>query len=91
VGDAATEQNNWAYDYLPKLDKLYDMLQVYELMHQGKIKRLSRPGLSIRWQRRPTRPRSRRHSRSSKFLVIMDPLATETLGVLAQLRRLNDV
>src|SRR6202047_5411736 len=33
-GDAATAQNNWAYDYLPKLDKLYDMLQVYELMHQ---------------------------------------------------------
>jgi len=31
-------RTNWAYDYLPKLDKLYDMLvQVYELMHQGKI------------------------------------------------------
>ena len=36
-GDAATAQNSWAYDYLPKLDKLYDMLQVYELMHQGKM------------------------------------------------------
>ena len=36
-GDAATAENNWAYDYLPKLDKLYDMLQVFELMNQGKI------------------------------------------------------
>ena len=29
-GKAATAEN-WAFDYLPKLDKLYDMLQVYEL------------------------------------------------------------
>src|SRR6202167_2431096 len=36
-GDAATADNNWAYDYLPKLDKLYDMLQSFELMSQGKM------------------------------------------------------
>src|SRR5699024_1022329 len=30
-GDAAQADNNWGYDYLPKLDKLYDMLQVFEL------------------------------------------------------------
>ena len=36
-GAAATEENNWAYDYLPKLDKLYDVLQAFELMNQGKI------------------------------------------------------
>jgi formate dehydrogenase major subunit len=36
-GDAATEENNWAFDYLPKLDKPYDMLQAFELMHQGKM------------------------------------------------------
>jgi len=26
-GDAATAENNWGFDYLPKLDKPYDMLQ----------------------------------------------------------------
>jgi formate dehydrogenase major subunit len=36
-GDAATAENNWAYDYLPKLDKPYDMLQTFELMNQGKV------------------------------------------------------
>ena len=36
-GDAATAENDWAYNYLPKLDKLYDMLQFFELMHQGKM------------------------------------------------------
>jgi formate dehydrogenase major subunit len=36
-GDAATEENNWAFDYLPKLDKPYDMMQAFELMIQGKM------------------------------------------------------
>ena len=36
-GPAATAENNWAYDFLPKFDKQYDMLQIFELMHQGKV------------------------------------------------------
>ncbi len=36
-GDAATTENNWCYDWLPKLDKAYDVLQVFEQMHQGKV------------------------------------------------------
>ena len=36
-GDAATKANNWAFDYLPKLDKVHDILQVFEDMHQGKM------------------------------------------------------
>ena len=36
-GDAATVENNWCYDWLPKLDKPYDILQVFENMHQGKV------------------------------------------------------
>src|SRR6202000_803474 len=33
-GDHATEDNHWAYDYLPKYDKLYDVLFAMELMTQ---------------------------------------------------------
>ena len=37
-GDAATPDNNFAYDYLPKLDvPTYDILRTFELMHQGKL------------------------------------------------------
>ena len=36
-GDAATTDNNWAFDYLPKLDKVHDILQVFEDMDQGKM------------------------------------------------------
>src|SRR4029079_12090911 len=36
-GDNATAENHWGFDWLPKLDKQYDMLQTFELMNQGKI------------------------------------------------------
>ncbi len=36
-GAAATAENDYAYDWLPKLDVTYDILRAFELMHQGKI------------------------------------------------------
>ena len=36
-GDFATAENNYAFDYLPKLDKPYDLMQAIENMHQGKM------------------------------------------------------
>ena len=37
-GAAATADNDWAYDYLPKLDvPTYDILRAFELMAQGKM------------------------------------------------------
>ena len=38
-------ENNWAYDYLPKLDKADDMLQVVRADASGQDERLSLPGL----------------------------------------------
>ena len=35
---AATTENDWAYDYLPKLDvPTYDVLRAFELAKQGKM------------------------------------------------------
>lgn len=36
-GDVVIVENNWVYDYLLKLDKQYDLLQVIELMNVGKM------------------------------------------------------
>src|SRR5437763_16727472 len=37
-GDAATSDNNFAYDWLPKLDVSgYDVLRVFDMMHEGKL------------------------------------------------------
>jgi formate dehydrogenase major subunit len=76
-GDAATAENHWAYDYLPKLDKLYDMLQAFELMHQGKINGYICQGFNP-LAAAPNKAKLNAALAQLKFLVIMDPLATET-------------
>ena len=89
-GDAATAQNNWAYDYLPKLDKLYDMLQVYELMHQGKMNGYLAQGFNP-LAAAPNKAKMTAALSKLKFLVIMDPLATETSEFWRNYGELNDV
>jgi formate dehydrogenase major subunit len=77
-GDAATADNNFAYDYLPKLDvPAYDVLRAFELMHEGKMNGYFcqgfNPLLSFPNRRKITAALSK-----LKFLVVMDPLQTET-------------
>ncbi len=76
-GDAAKAENNWGYDYLPKLDKPYDMLQVFELMNQGKINGYIAQGFNP-LAAAPDKRKIGASLAKLKFLVIMDPLATET-------------
>jgi formate dehydrogenase major subunit len=77
-GDAATAENNFAYDWLPKLDvPSYDVLRAFELMHEGKMNGYFcqgfNPLLSF-----PNRKKITTALSKLKFLVIMDPLQTET-------------
>jgi len=77
-GDAATAQNDWAFAYIPKLDKpYYDVLQTFELMHQGKVNGYFcqgfNPLLSF-----PNREKITQSLSKLKWLVTMDPLETET-------------
>src|ERR1700746_1455507 len=37
-GDAATKQNNWAFDYLPKVDRNYSWVQMWDAMYHGTVK-----------------------------------------------------
>ena len=37
-GDAATKQNGWAFDYLPKVDRNYSWVQMWDDMYRGNIK-----------------------------------------------------
>ncbi len=76
-GDAATEQNHWGFDYLPKLDKMYDMLQVYELMADGKMNGYICQGFNP-LAAAPNKAKMTEGFSKLKFLVVMDPLATET-------------
>jgi formate dehydrogenase major subunit len=77
-GDAATAENNFGYDWLPKLDvPNYDVLRTFELMHEGKVNGYIcqgfNPLLSF-----PNRAKITQSLSNLKFLVVMDPLQTET-------------
>ena len=90
-GAAATKDNDWAYDYLPKLDvDSYDILRAFELMHQGKINGYFCQGFN------PLMAFPNRHKLTTalsklKWLVIMDPLDTETSRFWENHGEFNDV
>jgi len=90
-GDAATADNSFAYDYLPKLDVPgYDVLRAFELMHQGKMNGYFcqgfNPLLSF-----PNRKKLTAALSKLKFLVVMDPLDTETARFWENHGEFNDV
>jgi formate dehydrogenase major subunit len=76
-GKAATKENGWAYDYLPKLDKLYDILAVFDLMSQGKLNGYVCQGFNP-LAAVPHKEKLIEGLSKLKFLVTIDPLVTET-------------
>ena len=89
-GDAASPDNHWCYDYLPKLDKGYDMLQTFELMSQGKVNGYICQGFNP-LAAAPNKAKMNTSLAKLKFLVIMDPLATETSEFWRNFGEHNDV
>jgi formate dehydrogenase major subunit len=89
-GAAATAENDWAYQYLPKLDKLYDMLQFFELMNQGKMTGFICQGFNP-LAAAPNKGKLDQSLAKLKFLVVMDPLATETSEFWRNFGEHNDV
>jgi len=77
-GPAANKDNDFAYDYLPKLDvPSYDVLRAFELMNAGRMNGYFcqgfNPMLSF-----PNRGKITAALSKLKYLVVMDPLETET-------------
>ncbi len=89
-GDAATKDNNWCFDWLPKLDKIYDVLQVFELMHQGKMNGYFAQGFNP-LASFPNKAKIGGALAKLKYLVVIDPLATETSEFWKNFGEFNDV
>ncbi len=90
-GTAATPENSFAYDYLPKLDlPAYDVLRAFEMMDQGQMFGYFcqgfNPLLSF-----PDRGKITRSLSKLKYLVVMDPLETETARFWENHGEFNDV
>jgi formate dehydrogenase major subunit len=89
-GANATAENNWCYDYLPKLDKQYDMLQIFQLMNEGKVNGYIAQGFNP-IAALSNSGRVRDGLAKLKFLVVMDPLATETSEFWKNYGEYNDI
>ena len=77
-GDAAKAENDWAYQWLPKLDvDGYDLLRAFELMHQGKMTGYFCQGFNALLSA-PNRAKVQAALSKLKYLVSIDPLQTET-------------
>src|ERR1700692_4619570 len=45
-GDAATKENDWAYNYLPKVDREYSWVHIWDDMYRGKVRALVAFGMN---------------------------------------------
>jgi formate dehydrogenase major subunit len=89
-GKAATKENDWAYHYLPKWDKGYDVLQAFELMHQGKVNGYICQGFNPVGSF-PNKKKVVESLSKLKFLAVIDPLNTETAEFWKNYGEHNDV
>jgi len=89
-GANATKENNFAFDWLPKVDGAQDVLALFERMHQGKLNGFVCQGFN------PLASVSNKKKVSDglsklKYLVVIDPLATDTSEFWKSYGEFNDV
>lgn len=89
-GDKATAENSWGFDWLPKWDKGYDVLQYFDMMAKnevtGYICQGFNPVASF-----PNKNKVVSSLSKLKFLVTIDPLNTETSTFWQNHGEQNDV
>ncbi len=76
-GKAATAENDFCYDWMPKVDKVYDGLRAFDLMEQGRMSGYFCQGFNP-LASFPDKGKIASALSKLKFLVVMDPLSTET-------------
>ncbi len=89
-GEAATTENDFGYDMLPKIDGHYDVLRVMELLFQGKVNGYVCQGFNP-LSSFPDKGKVLAGLRKLKFLVTIDPLVTETSEFWRNHGEFNDV
>ena len=89
-GKAATAENQWAYHYLPKWDVGYDVLRAFEMMNQGKLNGYICQGFNPVGSF-PNKKKIIAGLSKLKYLVVIDPLATETSEFWKNYGEYNDV
>ncbi len=90
-GKAATAENNFAFDWLPKRDApTYDIIRAFELARQGKMNGYVMQGFNALMSF-PDQSKMREGMAKLKYLVVIDPLQTETARFWENHGPYNDV
>ena len=89
-GDKAQKDNSWGFDWLPKWDKGYDVLQYFEMMSQGKVNGYFCQGFNP-VASFPNKNKVVASLSKLKFLVTIDPLNTETSNFWQNHGEFNEV
>jgi len=89
-GDRAQKENSWGFDWLPKWDKNYDCLTQAEMMTQGKLNGYLIQGFNP-LAAFPDKNKAIRAFSTLKYMVVIDPLSTETASFWQRHDEFNDV
>ena len=89
-GDAATAENQWGYDWLPKWDQAYDVLNYFNMMDKGEVNGYICQGFNP-VASFPDKNKVVASLSKLKYLVIIDPLVTETSNFWQNHGESNDV
>ncbi len=89
-GDAATRENGWGYDWLPKWDQAYDVLKYFDMMDRGEVTGYFCQGFNP-VASFPDKNKIVASLSKLKYMVVVDPLVTETSNFWQNHGEMNDV
>lgn len=89
-GDKATADNEFGYHFLPKIDGAYDHFRYIDMMYEGKVNGYLCQGFNP-IASYPNRAKMTTALSKLKYLVIMDPLKTDTSDFWQNYGEYNDV
>ena len=90
LGRACNGREQLGYDWLPKWDRLYDVMTQAELMLEGKINGYIVQGFNP-LAAFPDKNKSSRALSKLKYMVVIDPLVTESSNFWQHHGEMNDV
>ena len=89
-GDNAKKENDFGYHYLPKRDGAYDTLAIFERMAQGQVNGLIAQGYNP-LAALPNKNKLSKALSNLKFMVVIDPLKTESAEFWKNFGEMNNV
>ncbi len=89
-GDAAQKENGWGFDWLPKWDAAYDVLKYFDMMDRGLVNGYICQGFNP-VASFPDKNKVVASLSKLKYLVVIDPLVTETSNFWQNHGEMNDV